>query len=302
MISDSELNAMVYLLDDDDETVIQEVETKLFEYAPGIIPQLEDYLLKEKNPLRVSRLEKILDKHTWDSLYTDTQKWVEDGAQDLLQGIHLIIRTQYPNYRLELLVQHTEQLAFEVWLNTHNAFHPQDKIAHLNFVLFEKHGYQGNNENYYHIDNSYLNKVIEKKEGNPISLSILYILVAHRLNLPIYGVNLPQHFVVGYCVEKEPAKTELQHDKSVLLDRNKFGEVDFYINTFNKGQLLQRHHIEEFLRQHKTQALPQYFETCNNAEIFLRVLRNICTALEQNKEEIKLNKIQNYMDFFQGLV
>ena len=91
-----------------------------------------------------------------------------------------------------------------------------EKIGALNKHLFEDLGFSGNNRRYYKPDNSFLNRVLDSKKGIPISLSVVYMEVGRRLDLPLWGVGIPQHFIVGYGVPEEP----------------------IYIDVFDQGQIL----------------------------------------------------------------
>jgi regulator of sirC expression with transglutaminase-like and TPR domain len=78
---------------------------------------------------------------------------------------------------------------------------PAPVIHAINQVLFTEEGFRGNNDDYYHPANSFLNEVMETKRGIPISLSALYLAIAHRLGAPLFGVSLPMHFLVKYVSE-----------------------------------------------------------------------------------------------------
>jgi hypothetical protein len=87
---------------------------------------------------------------------------------------------------------------------------PTEKVKILNYILYQVHGFKGNVDSYHDPSNSFLNQVLETKKGNPILLAVLYILIAQRLNIPIYGVNLPQHFVLAYLEEKGKSNLEMR--------------------------------------------------------------------------------------------
>ncbi len=91
-----------------------------------------------------------------------------------------------------------------------------ETIQILNQHLFQELGFTGNSQDYYHPDNSFLNKVLERWTGIPISLSVLYLEVGWRLGLPVWGIGMPRHFLVGYGPPDKP----------------------IYIDVFNRGQLL----------------------------------------------------------------
>jgi regulator of sirC expression with transglutaminase-like and TPR domain len=80
---------------------------------------------------------------------------------------------------------------------------PQALIAHLHDVLFEEEGFAGNQDDYYNTANSYLPEVLRTKRGLPITLSLVYKVVAERLGLRAWGVGLPGHFLCGVDVESK---------------------------------------------------------------------------------------------------
>jgi regulator of sirC expression with transglutaminase-like and TPR domain len=75
---------------------------------------------------------------------------------------------------------------------------PQEQVLVMNKVLFDIHGFAGNTTNFHAPQNSFINTVLESKKGNPLLISIIYILMARQLDIPIYGVNLPEHFILAY--------------------------------------------------------------------------------------------------------
>ena len=83
-----------------------------------------------------------------------------------------------------------------VWKSTRSVSWP-----HLNAYLFDEQGFHGNQENYYDTRNSFLNEVIERKTGIPITLSVVYIELARQVGLPIVGVSMPGHFLVRYSAQ-----------------------------------------------------------------------------------------------------
>ncbi|NEP84014.1 MAG: tetratricopeptide repeat protein [Okeania sp. SIO3B3] len=96
------------------------------------------------------------------------------------------------------------------------ADHDVDIVKHLNNYLFHELKFVGNTQQYYHPHNSFLNKVIDLRTGIPISLSLIYLELGWRLNLPVWGVGLPGHFIVAYGPQESP----------------------IYIDVFNRGELL----------------------------------------------------------------
>jgi regulator of sirC expression with transglutaminase-like and TPR domain len=141
----------------------------------------------------------------------------------------------------------------------------------LNHILFDIHGFSGNTSNYHAPQNSYINNVLEGKKGNPLSLSIIYCIVAQSLDIPIYGVNLPEHFIVCY------------HDFEGEIPDNLINEnrVYFYVNPFSKGSIFGQNDIDAFLKQIKREPQPHFFTPCSNLDMVIRLLNNLILAYEK---------------------
>ncbi|MBE0654406.1 MAG: hypothetical protein IH594_11445, partial [Bacteroidales bacterium] len=136
----------------------------------------------------------------------------------------------------------------------------------INHILFAVNKYSRNTSNFYSPRNSYINQVLETRKGNPISLSIIYAAIARKLNLPIFGVNLPMNYVLAYL---DP---EYEDDPNGIL---------FYINPYNRGTVLSKRDIDSFLQQQKLEPRDEYYTPCTNATTIERVLRNLLFSYEK---------------------
>src|SRR5690606_25301401 len=139
-----------------------------------------------------------------------------------------------------------ERIKLEVWLDLRPDLTALEKINVLNHVFFKRFAFKGDNSDYHSPDNSFLHRVIKRKKGNPLSISILYSLVAQRLFIPVFGVNLPQHFVLAYLDMFDLPDPEAD-SKGLIGDVPQDEEILFYVNTFNEGAVFGKKHIETFL-------------------------------------------------------
>lgn len=112
----------------------------------------------------------------------------------------------------------------------------------------------------------------------------MYLLVAQKLNIPVYGVNLPQHFVLAYTEENGLSNVGLRYNDIEELAKRKAGKVLFYINAFNGGAIFTRSNLEQFLQQINIEARSEFLLPCSNLDIVKRVLRNLASSYQ------KLNK------------
>lgn len=119
-----------------------------------------------------------------------------DEDIDLARAALLLARREYPSLAVEPYVERLDAIAAAVRARLAGDASPQRAIEELNRQLFEVEGFRGNEREYYDPRNSYLNEVLERKLGIPITLSVAYMEVARRVGLPTVGVGLPGHFLV----------------------------------------------------------------------------------------------------------
>lgn len=268
--NENELRALVSLLEDEDHEVIRHVEDKIISIGNDVIPFLEKEWESSFNPSLQRKIEELIHTLQFDQLRFRLKEWVSNGASDLLEGVWILSTYQYPDIELVFLRKEIEQIYYEVWLQFKNDLHPFDQIKVINNILFDKLKFKANTKNFHAPGNSMINVVLETRRGNPISLCILYILIAQKLNLPIYGVNLPNLFICTY----------------------KSADRQFYINAFNKGLIFSRSDIENYIQQLHLNQDDIFFEPCKNEDIIKRILRNLIVSFEklgdhQRSDEVK---------------
>ena len=272
MLSNQEIQALIQLLDDPDEEVYSHVKTKLLDFGTEVIPALEEVWEHEASfgLLFQNRIEEITHEIQFEHVLADLNKWKNSEEQDLLQGVLLIARYQYPDMDAQAIHKFFDRAVQNIWLELNNNLTALEKIRIVNHMIFNEERFSGNTTNYHAPQNSFINNVVESKKGNPISLGIVYMVIAQRLNMPVYGVNLPRHFVLAYADEYFTAANRIQ-DSSVM----------FYINPFSKGTVFSKKEIEYFIKQLKLPSMPEFFQPCTNLDIVIRVCNNLINAYNQ---------------------
>ena len=294
MITNSQLLAMIKLLDDTDQEVLDVVERKFIELGSSIVPELEQIWLNQEFPELNPRIEIILKNIQRQDLFQSVHQWVESENPDVLTGWILASRVQYPGLKYDSVKAQLNQLKIDAWVMLSGVHNPLDQIAILNHIFFERNGYKGNNQNYHSPENSILPRVLETKMGNPISLAILYLTVAQDLGIPVFGINLPQHFVLAYC------KLKTQPNEFGIIPKNKlilsdFESVEFYFNPFSKGQIFNKESIDAFLKVIKVIPQDNFYLPCSSMEIFKRILRNLHYSYGEQQDFNKQNEVVELM-------
>ncbi|MCY1511115.1 Transglutaminase-like superfamily protein [compost metagenome] len=193
----------------------------------------------------------------------------------------IVNRYQYPDLDEQRIINQIEEMKREIWLNLQHEMSSIEKIKLVNHVFYHQFGFSGNTKNHHDPQNSYINQVLESKKGNQISLAIIYATLAQRLDIPVYGVNLPQHFILGYIDE-----TNAEKENGVL----------FYINAFNKGAIFGKHDVDQFLRQLNLEPQPGFYSPCSNPEIIRRIIRNLISAYENLGSATKVEELKQLQE------
>ncbi len=282
MTNNSKINALIQLLDDPDDFVYHEVERELLQLGHQIVPYLEDAWGNSLNNILQQRIENLIHQIQFENVKSELKVWKKSQGKDLLDGALIIAKYQYPDLDIKSIETFFSQLVQEVWLEINPNYTALEKAKIINRVLFEIYGFSGNKKNFHSPQNSFINHVIESRKGNPISLSLVYMIIAKELKIPIYGVNLPEHFVLAYTILPEDFVDEF------LLE-----DVLFYINPFNGGTIFNEADIKSFLVQLKIDPQEGFFLPCDNLTVIKRFLNNLIycfgkAGVMDKVEEIKI--------------
>ncbi|MEO8886481.1 MAG: transglutaminase-like domain-containing protein [Mucilaginibacter sp.] len=266
MINQTEVNSLIRLLDDPDQEIYNHVHDKLLSYGSEAIEHLESAFEQAFDAIQQERIANLVHEIQFGIVKNDLKLWLHGGAFDLLQGALIINRYQYPDLDEQKLINQIEAIKRDIWIQMMNEASPSEQIKLINHVFYHLYGYSGNTSNHLDPQNSYLSQVLETKKGNQISLAIIYSIIAQKLDIPVYGVNLPKYFILAYVDETQQSDFE--------------GGILFYINAFNKGLIFGRRDVDMFLKQLNLKFDKQFYEPCSNTEIIKRVIRNLISAYE----------------------
>jgi regulator of sirC expression with transglutaminase-like and TPR domain len=280
-----EVIALITLLDDPDEAIYSEVRNRFIILGPPAIPHLETAWENSFEALMQKRIEIIIHSIQFEALQKALKDWMQNDNDDLLKGVLLLARYQYADLDEAKIHKQIAQIKQDVWLELHDDLTALEKVKIVNHILFEVHQFGGNITNYHAPQNSFINNVLESKKGNPLMLSVIYAIICKELNIPVYGINLPQHFVLAYV-----------NDYANLIDVNNktlSNNILFYINPFSKGLIFSQKDIDQFLKQLNLDPDNKYYLPCSNIEIVKRCVNNLIFSYEklgyvEKLEELKI--------------
>lgn len=290
MKNEKSIQALVRLIDDPDENIFEHVRDELMNHGLAAIPFLESSWEEEDFGLIFqTRIENIIHEIQFSAVKDELRSWINDTHKDLLTGVLIVCRYQYPHFDEQEVRNKIQEIRKDIWLEISNRQTAYEKVRVFNKIFYGKYHFSGNSKDYHSPLNSYLNTVIETRKGNPLSLCVLYSIIAQSLDLPIFGVNLPNHFVLTYLDEN--------NINPIINTDNKHGSL-FYINAFSKGGIFDENEIKEFLSGLNKPELREYFEPCSNSAIISRMLTNLIASFQQSGSSDKVNELVELRDLF----
>ena len=290
MANNDSILALINLIDDPDESIYEHIHDRLLSYGAEAIPYLEtSWEDQDFGLLFQNRIESLIHEIQFEETKRRLKAWKESSSKDLLTGAIAVAKYQYPGLDEAKVRAQIEEIQKSVWLEINNKQTALEIVRIINKVFFGMYHFQGNAKTFHSPLNSYINTVLETKKGNPLSLSLIYSVVAQKLNIPIYGVNLPNHFILAYMDEYAV--------NQFLPDNNDYG-VLFYINPFSKGSLFGIDEIKEFLDGINQPHSRDYFEPCSNTSIIKRMLTNLIASFQEVGNSEKVNELLELRELF----
>lgn len=287
----NQIDALISLIEDPDEIIFSQVKSEIKNYGADVIPKLE----KEREtssfgPLYRDRIDQLIQSIQLESISVKMKEWHASEEKDLLEGALLINQFQYPSYNPDLIRKEITRIRQDVWLELNDNLTGFEKVRIMNHILFNVHGFSGNKSNYTSPNNSFLGDVLSSKKGSPLSLAILYQVLANSLDIPIYGVNLPNHFILCYMDE---------HGIASMLDETVAENgILFYINPFSDGTVIHKNEIDEFLFHLNLPEKVKFYKPCDNSDIINRLINNLIFGFQEKGDELKVEGLRELQNVF----
>lgn len=271
---ETQIKALIKLLSDDDERVAHIIAGKLAEIGDRAVPLLREAEIEQ--PEIAERIQIVLDDIWGQRLESEFRALsaCADEDLDLETGAFLVARFAYPDLDVLQYVETLDAMAGEVRDRLGWKASGEEIIKTINRYLFVEQRFVGNTRQYYDADNSYLNKVLERKAGIPISLSAVYLLLAKRLNLPIYGVGMPGHFLVKY----------------------EAGRYHIFVDSFNGGALLTQKDCARFLDQAGYGFEDRFLAKTPARNILIRMIKNLVAIYNKMADTRKAARLTRFIE------
>jgi regulator of sirC expression with transglutaminase-like and TPR domain len=200
---------------------------------------------------------------------------------DVAKAALYIAQEELPSLDVELYLAQLDIWGAEVAENLPSESYPLKTIKYINKYIYEELGYRGNQEDYYDPRNSFLNEVIDRRTGIPITLAVIYLEIARRVNFPMVGIGMPGHFLI----------------------RPDFEDVGVFVDVFHQGEILFEQDCLELLRKMYQQPLPSLPPEClapiASKQLLARMLTNLKVIyIQQNDLNRALGAVERILLLF----
>jgi len=272
--SEREKAALISLLVDEDAAIYRLVRDKILSCGPAATEWLKPHTLSSDPVLR-RRAQEI------------TQHFAREKADDrflafclsegndlnLEQGAWLLAQTQYPDINIEAYQALFDSYAGELLERVDLRADADQLLAAFNNYVFDVLRFRGNEQNYYDPENSYLNRVVDRRKGNPINLCLVYLMLARRLRLPLAGIGLPGHFICRYQTPSE----------------------EYYIDVFNHGKLWTKANCIQYLVFRNYTVQDSYLTPVSSRKMLMRICGNLHQVYHHLGMTGEATRLQRYL-------
>ena len=231
-MQNDEIKALVSLLDEPNENNFQHIQNRIFSYGTKVIPILEEVWENTFNEIVQTRIENIIHVLNFYKTKEEIEQWVNNESHNLLKGYLIVSKFHYPDLNELTINDIIDKIKKDIWLEINPGYTALEQIRILNHIIYGTHKFSAKKDDVFSFKHLLINNLLETKTGTPLSLGILYILLAQSVHLPVFGVNLPNNFIAAYT-------------KNVISNKN-ISDVIFYINPFSKGIIFSSHEIKLF--------------------------------------------------------
>ena len=281
MSTHSEIESLMLLLGDPDPFVQEQVQLRFMELGNRAIPILDQIRVETKNKEEKKRAKDVLYKLTFTSLKEDFAELLLEGVGNRAQlerAVITLARFGNPTLRESEYVKKLDYFADMIRSSLRYNRSERGEMQTFMKFIFEDLNFRGDNKDYHNPANGYIDQVIERRKGLPISLSLVAMFIARRLQLPVFGVNMPIHFMLAFVGEKE----------------------EQLIDPYDQGAEVSYDQCYFFLKKNNVTPKPDHFKMASDLNILARCIRNLMHSYERNEEHERVRDLKSLLELVEG--
>ncbi len=283
-LTEKEIRSLISLIDDDE--IFETVFDKIVDMGDNAINFLDEEIEHSIDSVKVNRLQEAYNQITLNSCVAELSHWKNYNSANLFKGLSIISRLRYPHLDLSFINREINKIKDSLWLELNDNFTALEKIRIFNQVFFDMYGFGGDITDFFNPSNSFIIDVLKRKKGNPITLSSLYTIIAQSVGIPVYGINMPRHFIAAYT------ENLLIHPFNTVNRNN----ILFYINPFGKGEIYSSKEVINFLNRIQIPVTDEILLPCDHITIIRRSINNLILIYKNKGDANNEFRYQKLLD------
>lgn len=284
----TKIATLIRLLEDPNNQVFEQVKNELIKIGDEALSSLE--MAAQKNSFGDEfneRVISLINEIHRNVLKDELIQWINSEEKDLLLG-SIIVSKHHDTYLEDSLVYDTIQsLRRAIWLEFNDYQTSFEQIKIFNRIFFGISQFNCLNKESYSPDEIDISKVLESKQGAPLTIGLIYSIIAQSLDLPVYGVNLPNSFVLAFM--------DYNQSNFIINQQNDFG-VLFYINPKSLGDILDAREIDAFLSSRNLNPNRSHFEPCSNSSLIKRMIEDLMISFQHIGDDRKASDLNELIN------
>ncbi len=276
MTTKSEIESLLLLMDDPDPFIQESVQNRFKQLGENAVPLLDEFRIETDNKDDKKRVSQIIHNITFPVLKADFQEILDRGVRnrkDLEYAVLTLSRFGNPTLRIEEYQKKLDHFAEMVEPTIRYRLDERRKMKQLIKFVFEDLNFKGDTEDYHNPDNCFIDQVIRRRRGLPITLSMVVMFLARRLEMPFFGVNMPIHFMLNYVSDKE----------EVLID------------PYDNGAIVSYDQCYFFLKKNNIEPKPDHFKIASDIEVLIRCIRNLIHSYERLEQPRRVEDLKELL-------
>ena len=281
MSTRAEIESLMFLLEDPDPFIQEQVQLRFMELGDRAVPLLDQIRVQTKDKEEKKRAKEVLHKLTFSTLKGDFAELLLEGIGNRAQlerAVITLARFGHPTLRESEYVKILDHFADMIRPSLRYKRSEREKMRILMKFIFEDLNFRGDNKDYHNPANGFIDQVIERRKGLPISLSLVAMFIARRLQLPVFGVNMPIHFMLAFVGEKE----------------------EQLIDPYDQGAEVSYDQCYFFLKKNNVTPKPEHFKMASDIDILARCIRNLMHSYERNEEHDQVQELKSLLGLVEG--
>lgn len=271
------------MLDDPDPYVQSEVRSRLYELGEHAVPLLDQQKSQTNDEEARELINEIIQWITYSNVEEDFLDVLEGGLGNMKQledAVLILSRFDNPTLRESEYKQKLDRFAKMIEDEVRYSLDESQKMHKVLDFVFNELEFSGSSSDYYNPHNSYLNRVIDRRQGLPISLALIVLFIGRRLDLPFHGMNMPIHFMLKYKGDKE----------------------EILIDPFDHGKIVTYNQCYYFLKQNGVEPKSEHFEISSEVAILARCIRNLINSYEKLDKVGKVEGLKKLLETVEMMV